>query len=57
MARQPSGIRQQLGDGIAAMRAQPTEHIRGPKDGERYFALLKVSKINFEDPEATKHKR
>ena len=30
--------------------------IRGPKDGERYFALLKVSKINFEDPEATKHK-
>jgi transcription termination factor Rho len=31
-------------------------HIRSPKDGERYFALLKVSKINFEDPEATKHK-
>ena len=30
--------------------------IRGPKDGERYFALLKVSAINFEDPEATKHK-
>ncbi|MEQ1717793.1 MAG: transcription termination factor Rho [Hyphomicrobium sp.] len=30
--------------------------IRGPKDGERYFALLKVNKINFEDPEATKHK-
>ncbi len=30
--------------------------IRSPKDGERYFALLKVSKINFEDPEATKHK-
>ncbi len=30
--------------------------IRGPKDGERYFALLKVSRINFEDPEATKHK-
>ena len=27
--------------------------IRGPKDGERYFALLKVNKINFEDPEAT----
>ncbi len=26
--------------------------IRGPKDGERYFALLKVSTINFEDPEA-----
>ncbi len=30
--------------------------IRGPKEGERYFALLKVSRINFEDPEATKHK-
>ena len=30
--------------------------IRGPKEGERYFALLKVNKINFEDPEATKHK-
>jgi transcription termination factor Rho len=30
--------------------------IRGPKDGERYFALLKVTTINFEDPEAIKHK-
>jgi transcription termination factor Rho len=30
--------------------------IRSPKDGERYFALLKVSKINFEDPEQVKHK-
>ena len=30
--------------------------IRSPKEGERYFALLKVNKINFEDPEATKHK-
>jgi transcription termination factor Rho len=30
--------------------------IRGPKDGERYFALLKVSTINFEDPEKIKHK-
>lgn len=25
--------------------------IRGPKEGERYFALLKVNTINFEDPE------
>src|ERR1700681_2077810 len=31
-------------------------HIRSPKDGERYFALLKVNTINFEDPEAGKHK-
>ena len=30
--------------------------IRSPKDGERYFALLKVNTINFEDPEKTKHK-
>jgi len=30
--------------------------IRSPKDGERYFALLKVNAINFEDPENTKHK-
>jgi transcription termination factor Rho len=30
--------------------------IRSPKDGERYFALLKVNSINFEDPEKIKHK-
>ncbi len=30
--------------------------IRGPKEGERYFALLKVNTINFEDPETLKHK-
>jgi transcription termination factor Rho len=30
--------------------------IRSPKEGERYFALLKVNSINFEDPEKTKHK-
>jgi len=30
--------------------------IRGPKDGERYFALLKVNTINFEDPDAARHK-
>jgi transcription termination factor Rho len=30
--------------------------IRAPKDGERYFALLKVTLINFEDPEQIKHK-
>jgi transcription termination factor Rho len=30
--------------------------IRAPKDGERYFALLKVNSINFGDPEAAKHK-
>ena len=30
--------------------------IRSPKDGERYFALLKVSRVNFEEPEQTRHK-
>lgn len=30
--------------------------IRGPKDGERYFALLKVNTINFEDPDQQRHK-
>ena len=30
--------------------------IRAPKDGERYFALLKVKQINFEDPEAVRHR-
>ncbi|MBE8219993.1 MAG: transcription termination factor Rho [Alphaproteobacteria bacterium] len=30
--------------------------IRSPKDGERYFALLKVSNINFEEPEKARQK-
>ncbi|WP_150523292.1 transcription termination factor Rho [Roseibium sediminis] len=30
--------------------------IRSPKDGERYFALLKVNTINFEEPEKARHK-
>jgi transcription termination factor Rho len=30
--------------------------IRSPKDGERYFALLKVNKINFEEPENIKYR-
>ncbi len=30
--------------------------IRPPKEGERYFALLKVAEINFEPPENAKHK-
>ena len=30
--------------------------IRTPKDGERYFALVKVDRINYEPPEATKNK-
>ncbi|MGB1027049.1 MAG: transcription termination factor Rho, partial [Rhodospirillaceae bacterium] len=30
--------------------------IRSPKDGERYFALLKVNNINFEAPESVRHR-
>jgi transcription termination factor Rho len=30
--------------------------IRTPKDGERYFALVKVDKVNYEPPENSKHK-
>ena len=30
--------------------------IRGPKDGERYFALTRVTQINFDDPEAVRHR-
>jgi transcription termination factor Rho len=48
----PSQIRRfnlRTGDNIAGK-------IRPPKDGERYFALLKVSEINFESPEKAKNK-
>jgi transcription termination factor Rho len=30
--------------------------IRAPKDGERYFALVKVNKINYEEPEKIRHR-
>src|SRR5208337_2648265 len=30
--------------------------IRSPKDGERYFALLKVNSINFQPPENVRHR-
>ncbi|WP_184070391.1 transcription termination factor Rho [Sphingosinicella soli] len=30
--------------------------IRGPKDGERYFALTKLSLINFDDPDQVRHR-
>jgi transcription termination factor Rho len=30
--------------------------IRSPKDGERYFALLKVNSINFDSPDAVRHR-
>jgi len=48
----PSQIRRfnlRTGDTVAGK-------IRPPKDGERYFALLKVSEINFEPPEQARNK-
>ncbi|NJR77609.1 transcription termination factor Rho [Sphingomonas corticis] len=30
--------------------------IRGPKDGERYFALTKLTQVNFEEPERVRHR-
>ncbi|MGE4218108.1 MAG: transcription termination factor Rho [Alphaproteobacteria bacterium] len=30
--------------------------IRAPKDGERYFALLKVGQVNFDNPESVRHR-
>ncbi len=48
----PSQIRRfslRTGDTVAGK-------IRPPKDGERYFALLKVNEINFDAPENSKHK-
>ncbi len=30
--------------------------IRAPRDGERYFALLKLNQINFEDPDKLRHR-
>jgi transcription termination factor Rho len=48
----PSQIRRfnlRTGDTVAGK-------IRPPKDGERYFALLKISEINFNKPDNAKHK-
>ena len=30
--------------------------IRGPKDGERYFALVRLIQVNFEDPDRVRHR-
>ena len=47
VANPPAGLR--TGDTVEGV-------IRSPKEGERYFALLKCNEINFEDPEKTRHK-
>tara|TARA_Y100001960_G_scaffold333145_1_gene436749 strand:+ start:961 stop:2217 length:1257 start_codon:yes stop_codon:yes gene_type:complete len=33
-----------------------TGPIRAPKEGERYFALLKINEVNFDGPEKSRHK-
>jgi transcription termination factor Rho len=30
--------------------------IRGPKDGERYFSLVRVVQVNYDDPDAVRHR-
>ena len=48
----PSQIRRfhlRTGDTVSGL-------IRPPKDGERYFALLKIGQINFDSPESTRNK-
>jgi transcription termination factor Rho len=30
--------------------------IRGPKDGERYFSLVKLTAVNFDDPDVVRHR-
>ena len=30
--------------------------VRAPKDGERYFALTRLTSVNFDDPEAVRHR-
>ena len=48
----PSQVRRfnlRTGDSISGL-------IRPPKDGERYFALLKVGQINYESPESSRNK-
>jgi transcription termination factor Rho len=48
----PSQVRRfglRIGDSVEGQ-------IRAPKDGERYFALLKLNTINFEPPEAVRHR-
>ncbi len=48
----PSQIRRfnlRTGDTVSGL-------IRPPKDGERYFALLKIGEINYESPESARHK-
>ncbi|OQY15698.1 MAG: transcription termination factor Rho [Desulfobacterium sp. 4572_20] len=50
------GVLEILPDGFGFPGDTVSGQIRPPKDGERYFALLKVENINYEDPEAAADK-
>ena len=62
-----AGVIEVLQDGFGFMRSPLANYlagpdgtvegeIRAPKDGERYFALVKVNTINYDDPEAVRHR-
>src|SRR5208337_2317622 len=52
------GVLEILPEGFGFLRTGDTisGQIRPPKDNEKYFALLKIEKINFDDPEVAKDK-
>src|ERR1700734_2119402 len=59
------GVLECLPDGFGFLRAPEYNYLPGPgdfsvspppKDGERYFALIKVEAVNFEDPEVARNK-
>ncbi|MBW2002661.1 MAG: transcription termination factor Rho [Deltaproteobacteria bacterium] len=58
------GVLEILPDGFGFLRSPDSNYLPGPddmyvsppKDGERYFALLKVENINYEDPEVAADK-
>src|SRR3990170_369832 len=52
------GVLETLPDGFGFLRAGDivSGQIRPPKEGERYFALLKVEQVNYEDPEIAREK-
>ncbi len=41
---------------VCALAISVDGQIRAPRDGERYFALLKVDTVNFEPPDAVRHR-
>ena len=62
--REVEGVLERLPDGFGFLRSPSYDYVSGPddiydtvsgvirkpKDGEKYFALLKINKVNFKDP-------